>query len=152
MGGTCRSTTPRADGTADRAERRFHQGVLAAWSGLTIAVASTAVAPWLAVLAAIVQLAGSVSSRLSLTRALHRWLFAPARSELSAAEPQLAFERADALTGTVAIAGAVFVLAGVHPLGWALVGVSVVSLGLDAALDLSPLRRLADWVTTHLGP
>ncbi len=136
----------------DRAERRFHQSLLAAWFALGIVVASTAVAPWLTLLGALVQLVGSISSRTSLPRALHRWLVAPVQRQRAAPEHQVGFERADALTGTVALAGAVFVFAGVHPLGWALVGVCVVSLALDAALDAGPLRRLADLFAHLAGP
>lgn len=128
---------------ADRAERRFHQGTLAGWYALGIVVASTGVAPWITLIGVLVQLLGSVSPRLSLPRALHRWLIAPARRQ-RALEPRAAFDRADALTGTVALAGAVFVSAGNHPLGWALVGVAIVSLALDAALDRGPLRSLAN--------
>ena len=135
----------------DRAERRFHQGALAAWYALGIVVASTAVAPWLTLLGVLVQLAGSVNSRLSPPRALHRWLFAPLRGQ-HAPEPQLTFERADALTGTVALAGAVFVAVGVYPLGWALFGACVVSLALDAALDRGPLRSFADLLARLAGP
>lgn len=131
---------------ADRDERGFHQFVLAAWLAIAIAVAWTAVSPWLVLSAALIQLGGSVSSRLSLTRAVYRWLVVPVRAEPRAIESQLAFERADALTGTVAMAGAVFVIVGVYPLGWSLVGLCVVSLGLDAAFDMGPLRFLADWV------
>ena len=69
-GGVQRPPAPCADGTADRAQRRFHQGVLATWLAFAIAVAWTEVAPWLALLAALILLAGSVSARLSLTRAL----------------------------------------------------------------------------------
>ena len=129
--------------TADRAERRFHQGVLATWYALGIAVASTAVAPWLILIGALVQLAGSVSPRLNLPRALHRWLIAPTQRRC-APEPRLTFDRADALTGAVALAGAVFVFTGAYAPGWALVGVSVVSLALDAAMDRGPLRQLAN--------
>ena len=134
---------PDRDPTGDRAERRFHQGVLAAWYALGIVVASAAVAPWLILIGVLVQLTGSVNPRLSLPRALHRWLIAPAQGR-GVPEPQPAFERADAFTGAVALAGAVFVFTGSYPLGWALVGVSIVSLALDAALDRGPLRRLAD--------
>ena len=136
----------------DRAERRFHQGLLAACFALGIVVASTAVAPWLTLIGVLVQLAGSVSPRLSLPRALHRWLVAPVQRPRAAPESQRTFERADAFTGTVALAGAVFVLAGVYPLGWALVGMCVVSLALDAALDRGPLRRLADLLAHLAGP
>ena len=142
---------PRSNPTGDRAERRFHQGVLAAWYALGIVVASTAVAPWLTLLGALVQLTGSVSPRLSLPRALHRWLVAPARRQ-RAPESQMAFDRADALTGAVALAGAVFVFTGAYPLGWALVGASIVSLALDAAMDRGPLRHLADLLARLAGP
>ena len=145
------SATPERGQTADRAERRFHQGVLATWYALGIVVASTAVAPWLTLIGALVQLAGSVSPRLSLPRALHRWLIAPARRR-GTSEPRPAFDRADALTGTVALAGVVFVFASVYPLGWALVGACVVSLALDAALDRGPLRRLTDLLARLAGP
>ncbi|MCY4112443.1 MAG: DUF4395 family protein [Chloroflexi bacterium] len=134
---------PGGVSTGDRAERRFHQGVLATWYALGIVVASTAVGPWIILIGVLVQLSGSVNSRLSLPRALHWWLIAPARRQ-RASEPRAAFDRADALTGTVALAGSVFVFAGNHPLGWTLVGVSIVSLALDAALDCGPLRSLAD--------
>lgn len=145
---------PGAEGcaaTGDRSERRFHQGALAAWYALGIIVASTAVAPWLTLLGVLVQLAASVNSRLSPPRALHRWLFAPLQGRHTH-EPQLAFDRADALTATVALAGAVFVFTGVYPLGWALVGVCVVSLALDAALDRGPLRSFADLLARLAGP
>ena len=138
--------------TGDRAERRFHQTLLAAWYALGILVASTAVAPWLILLGVLVQLAGSVNARLSLPRALHRWFVAPLLDQRAVFELEITFERADALTGTVALAGAVFVFAGVYPLGWALVGLCVVSLALDAALDRSPLRRLADLLARVAGP
>ena len=135
----------------DRAERRFHQGLLATWYSLGIVVASTAVAPWLILIGVLVQLTGSVNPGLSVPRVLHRWLIAPARRQ-RAPEPRAAFDRADALTGAVALAGAVFVFAGSYPLGWALVGMSIVSLALDAALDRGPLRRLADLLARLAGP
>ncbi|MCY3783001.1 MAG: DUF4395 family protein [Chloroflexi bacterium] len=145
---------PEAPGnvsTGDRAERRFHQGVLATWYALGIFVASTAVAPWIIIIGVLVQLAGSVNCCLSLPRALHRWLIAPARRQ-RAPEPRAAFDRADAMTGTVALAGVMFVVAGMHPLGWALVGVAIISLALDAALDRGPLRSLADLLARLAGP
>lgn len=134
----------RGASVADRSERRFHQGTLAVWLALSVAMAWTTLAPWLVLIGAIVQLAGAVSAELSLPRTLHRWLLAPVRSEPPEDENQLPFERADALTGILVVAGAVFVFVGVHPLGWAFVGLSVVSLGLDAMLDRSPLRFMAD--------
>lgn len=137
--------------TGDRAERRFHQGALAAWYALSVIVASTSVAPWLALVGVLVQLIGSVGPGLSLPRALHRWLIAPAQRQ-RAPERQPSFDRADALTGAVALAGVVFVFTGVFPLGWALVGVCVVSLALDAALDRGPLRGLADLMARLAGP
>jgi len=151
---TPRPESPVAVGsgaTGDRAERRFHQGVLAACYALSVIVASTSVAPWLALVGVLVQLTGSVNSGLSLPRALHRWLLAPARREC-APEPHASFDRADALTGAVALAGAVFVFVGVYPLGWALVGACVVSLALDAATDRGPLRGLADFMARLAEP
>ncbi len=142
---------PGRGSTGDRAERRFHQGVLAAWYAFGIVVASTAVAPWLTLIGVLVQLTGSVSPGLSLPRALHRWLMAPTRRQ-RAPEPRPPFDRADALTGAVALAGTVFVVAGVYPLGWALIGVCAVSLALDAALDRGPLRGLAELMARLAGP
>ena len=143
---TPRRASPASVGqgaTGDRAERRFHQGALAAWYALCVIVASTSVAPWLAIVGALVQLTGSLSPGLSPPRALHRWLMAPAQRE-RAPEPRASFDRADALTGAVALAGTVFLFTGAYPLGWALIGVCVVSLALDAATDRGPLRGLAD--------
>ncbi len=142
---------PGSVSTGDRAERRFHQGVLAAWYALGVFVASSSVAPWIILVGVLVQLAGSVNCCLSLPRALHRWLVAPARRQ-RAPEPRAAFDRADAMTGTVALAGSVFVFTANYPLGWALVGVSIVSLALDAALDRGPLRSLADLLARLAGP
>ncbi len=139
------STVARGDAT----ERRFHQLAAAAGLGLALFMAWTAVAPWIAALASIVILAGSVTERLSLTRALFRWFAAPAIEHRGTTEDQRAFVRADALGGTVALGGAVFVVAGAHALGWALVGTVVASLLLDAALDASPLRRISDILPTR---
>ena len=133
----------------DATERRFHQLAAAAGLALALFMAWTAVAPWIAVLASIVVLAGSVTERLSLTRAVFRWFVAPAIERPGAEEDQGRFLRADALGGTVTLAGAVFVVAGAHALGWALVGTVVGSLLLDAALDASPLRRIADALPTR---
>ncbi len=124
---------------------------MAGWYALSVIVASTSIAPWLTLVGVLVQLTGSVSPGLSLPRALHRWLMAPARRQRTP-EPRPAFDRADALTGAVALAGTVFVVAGVEPLGWALIGVCAVSLALDAALDRGPLRGLADLLARLAGP
>ncbi len=135
----------------DATERRFHQLAAAAGLGLALFMAWTAVAPWIAALASIVILAGSATERLSLTRAAFRWFAAPAIERRGGEEDQRTFLRADALGGTVALGGAVFVAAGVHALGWALVGTVVASLLLDAALDMSPLRRTAETLLTRRG-
>ena len=132
--------------SADRAERRLHQVLSAAWLGLALFMAWAAVAPWIGTLAALALLAGSVTARWSLTRAVHRWLVAPVRNEPPQQEDQTTFLQADALGGAVALAGGVLVFVGVHPLGWSLVGLCALSLLLDAALGLGPLR----WVVVRL--
>ena len=106
-------------------------------------MAWAAVAPWIVTLGAALTLAGAVSPRLSLTRALHRWLVAPL-AEKPAAEPedQHDYAVADAAIGTTAFAGAVLAIAGAYPAGWVLIGIAVASLLLDALLDWSPFRAV----------
>ena len=59
-------------------------------------------------------------------------------------EDATSFLRADGLLGVIAFAGAVFVIAGVPPLGWALVGLTTLNLLMDGLADAAPLRRLLD--------
>ena len=127
----------------DRGERRFHQLVIAGGFGLALIIAWTKAAPWLVTLIVLVLVAGSISPGWSLTRRFHRYLIAP----LAPAEPNedaTSFLRADGLLAVIAFAGAVFVIAGVPPLGWALVGLTTLNLLMDGLADAAPLRRLLD--------
>ena len=127
----------------DRGERRFHQLVIAGGFGLALVIAWAKAAPWLVTLIALVLVAGSISPGWSLTRRFHRYFIAP----LAPAGPNehaTSFLRADGLLGVIAFAGAVFVIAGVPPLGWALVGLTTLNLLMDGLADAAPFRRLLD--------
>ena len=123
-------------------ERRFHQLATAAVLGLGLFMAWAAAAPWIVTLGAALTLAGAVSPRLSLTRALHRWLVAPLAEKPAEPEDQHDYAAADAAIGTTAFAGAVLAIAGAYPAGWVLIGIAMASLLLDALLDWSPFRAV----------
>ncbi|MCY3895437.1 MAG: DUF4395 family protein [Chloroflexi bacterium] len=127
----------------DRGERRFHQLVMAGAFGLTLMMAWIEAAPWLVTLVVLVLAAGSISPGWSLTRRFHRGVVAPLDPGQPAEDPT-SFLRADALLSVLAFAGAVFVVAGVPPLGWALVGLATLDLLMDGLADAAPLRRLLD--------
>ena len=127
----------------DRGERRFHQLVIAGGFGLALIIAWTKAAPWLVTLIVLVLVAGSISPGWSLTRRFHRYFIAPLAPN-GPAEDATSFLRADGLLAVIAFAGAVFVIAGVPPLGWALVGLATLNLLMDGLADAAPLRRLLD--------
>ena len=127
----------------DRGERRFHQLVIAGGFGLALIIAWTKAAPWLVTLIVLVLVAGSISPGWSLTRWFHRYFIAPLAPN-GPAEDATSFLRADGLLAVIAFAGAVFVIAGVPPLGWALVGLATLTLLMDGLADAAPLRRLLD--------
>lgn len=127
----------------DRGERRFHQLVVAGGFGLTLIMAWIQAAPWLITLIVLVLAAGSITPAWSLTRRFHRYFVAPLYSDGPTEDPT-SFLRADALLSVIAFAGAVFVFAGVPPLGWALVGLATLNLLMDGLADTAPLRRLLD--------
>lgn len=102
-------------------------------------------APWLITLVVLVLAAGSISPGWSLTRRFHRYFVAPLQSDGPSEDPSSCL-RADALLSVIAFAGAVFVFAGVPPLGWALVGLATLNLLMDGLADAAPLRRLLDRV------
>ena len=150
---TARSATPanrpRPNGrivrlpVTDRGERRFHQLVSAGGFGLTLIMAWIEAAPWLITLIVLVLAAGSITPGWSLTRRFHRYFVAPLYPDGPSEDPT-SFLRADALLSVLAFAGAVFVFAGVPPLGWALVGLATLNLLMDGFADAAPLRRLLD--------
>ena len=127
----------------DRGERRFHQLVIAGGFGLALIIAWAKAAPWLVTLIVLVLVAGSISPGWSLTRRFHRYFIAPLAPN-GPAEDATSFLRADGLLAVIAFAGAVFVIAGVPPLGWALVGLATLNLLMDGLADAAPLRRLLD--------
>ena len=127
----------------DRGERRFHQLVIAGGFGLALIIAWTKAAPWLVTLIVLVLVAGSISPGWSLTRRFHRYFIAPL-APAGPNEDATSFLRADGLLAVIAFAGAVFVIAGVPPLGWALVGLATLTLLMDGLADAAPLRRLLD--------
>ena len=127
----------------DRAERRFHQLVIAGAFALALMIAWALAAPWLVTLIVLVLAAGSISPGWSLTRRFHCYFVAPLQTEGPTENPT-SFLRADALLSVIAFAGAVFVIAGVPPLGWALVGLATLDLLLDGLADAAPIRRLLD--------
>ncbi len=127
----------------DRGERRFHQLVMAGAFGLALIIAWALIAPWLVTLIVLVLAAGSVTPAWSLTRRFHRYFVAPLYPD-GPSENSASFLRADALVGVIAFAGAVFVVAGVPPLGWSLVGLATLNLLMDGLADVAPLRRLLD--------
>jgi len=127
----------------DRAERRFHQLIIAGAFGLALMIAWALAAPWLVTLIVLVLAAGSISPGWSLTRRFHRYFVAPLDPEGPTEDPT-SFLRADGLLSVIAFAGAVFVIAGVPPLGWALVGLATLDLLMDGLADAAPIRRLLD--------
>lgn len=127
----------------DRGERRFHQLVIAGGFCLSLMIAWALVAPWLVTLTVLVLAAGSITPGWSLARRFHRYFVAPLQPEGPVEDPT-SFLRADALLSVIAFAGAVFVVAGVPPLGWALVGLATLNLLMDGLADAAPLRRLLD--------
>ena len=127
----------------DRGERRFHQLAIAGGFGLALIIAWAKAAPWLVTLIVLVHVAGSVSPGWSLTRRFHRYFIAPLQPN-GPSEDSTSFLRADGLLGVIAFAGAVFVIAGVPPLGWALVGLVTLNLLMDGLANAAPLRRLLD--------
>ncbi len=150
--GAAASTDRRADDsdastsarlTTRQDERRFHQLATAAGFGLALMMAWALAAPWVVTVVMLTQVAGSISADWSLTRRFHRAFAAPLTPD-AAHEDAAPFLRADALTGTAAFAGAVFVVAGIPPLGWSLVGLSTLSLLLDGLANRGPLRLLLE--------
>lgn len=135
----------------DRGERRFHQLAIAGGFGLALVIAWAQAAPWLATLVMLVLVAGSISPGWSLTRGFHRYFIAPIQPEGPSEDPT-SYLRADALLSVIAFAGAVFVIAGVPPLGWALVGLATLNLLMDGLADAAPLRRLLDRTSPRSGP
>lgn len=127
----------------DRGERRFHQLVVAAGFGLTLVMAWIEAAPWLITLIVLLLAAGSITPGWSLARRFHRYFVAPLYPD-GPTEDSTSFLRADGLLSVIAFAGAVFVFAGVPPLGWALVGLATLNLLIDGLADAAPLRRLLD--------
>ena len=127
----------------DRGERRFHQLVIAGGFGLALIIAWAKAAPWLVTLVVLVLAAGSISPGWSLTRRIHRYFVAPLQSEGPSEDPT-SFLRADGLLSVIAFAGAIFVIAGVPPLGWSLVALATLNLLMDGLADAAPLRRLLD--------
>ena len=127
----------------DRGERRFHQLVVAGAFCLALMIAWVMAGPWLVTLIVLVLAAGSISPAWSLTRRFHRYYVSPLQSQGPTEDPT-SFLRADALLSVIAFAGAVFVVAGVAPLGWALVGLVTLNLLMDGLADAAPLRRLLD--------
>ena len=127
----------------DRGERRFHQLVVAGGFILTLIMAWIEAAPWLITLIVLVLAAGSITPGWSLTRRFHRYFVAPLYPNGPSEDPT-SFLRADALLSVLAFAGAVFVFAGVPPLGWALVGLAILNFLMHGFADAAPLRRLLD--------
>ena len=127
----------------DRGERRFHQLVTAGGLCLALMIAWALAAPWLVTLIVLVLAAGSIDPGWSLTRRFHRYVVAPLDPDGSGEDPT-SFLRADGLLSVIAFAGAVFVIAGVPPLGWALVGLATLNLLMDGLADAAPFRRLLD--------
>ncbi len=127
----------------DRGERRFHQLVIAGAFCLALMIAWALAAPWLVTLIVLALAAGSISPGWSLTRRFHRYFVAPLYPDGPSEDPT-SYLRADALLSVIAFAGAVFVIAGVPPLGWALVGLATLNLLMDGLADAAPLRRLLD--------
>lgn len=127
----------------DRGERRFHQLVIAGAFGLALMMAWIEAAPWLITLIVLVLAGGSITSGWSLTHRFHRCFVAPLYPEGPTEDPT-SFLRTDALLSVIAFAGAVFVFAGVPPLGWSLVGLATLNLLMDGLADAAPLRRLLD--------
>jgi len=127
----------------DRGERRFHQLVIAGGFGLTLIMAWIKAAPWLITLVVLVLAAGSITPGWSLARRFHRYFVSPLYPA-GPTEDSDSFLRADALLSVIAFAGAVFVFAGVPPLGWALVGLTTLNLLMDGLADAAPLRHLLD--------
>ena len=127
----------------DRGERRFHQLVMAGGFGLTLIMAWIEAAPWLITLVVLVLAAGSITPGWSLARRFHRHFVAPLYPDGPTEDPT-SFLRADGLLSVIAFAGAVFVFAGVPPLGWVLVGLATLNLLMDGIADAAPLRRLLD--------
>ena len=132
----------------DRGERRFHQLVIAGGFGLALIIAWAKAAPWLVTLIVLVLVAGSINPGWSLTRWIHRYFIAPL-APAGPNEDATSFLRADGLLAVIAFAGAVFVIAGVPPLGWALVGLATLTLLMDGLADAAPLRRLLDQAFQH---
>lgn len=143
---THRASANARDGqvlVTDRGERRFHQLVIAGAFCLALVIAWALAAPWLVTLIVLVLAAGSISPGWSLTRRFHRYFVAPLYPDGPTEDPT-SFLRADGLLSVIAFAGAVFVIAGVPPLGWALVGLATLNLLMDGLADAAPLRRLLD--------
>lgn len=100
-------------------------------------------AAWLVMLVALNLLVGSVASGLSVTRGWHRFFVAPLLPK-PALEEARAYLRADAVYGTLAFAGSVFVITGVAPIGWMIVGLCALGICLDSLGDFDPIRRVID--------
>ena len=97
-------------------------------------------AAWLAMFVALGLLAGSIKPGLSLTRCWHRYVVAPLLHKQTP-EDALSFLRADAVHGTLAFAGSVFVITGVAPVGWMIVALCTLGMFLDSLVDFDPIRQ-----------
>ena len=135
----------------DRGERQFQQLVIAGAFCLSLIIAWALAAPWLVTLIVLLLAAGSVSPAWSLTRQFHRYFVAPLNPKGPTEDPT-SYLRADGLHSVIAFAGAVFVIAGVAPLGWALVGLVTLNLLMDGLADAAPLRRLLDRIFPRSEP
>ena len=88
-------------------------------------------------------LVGSVASGLSVTRGWHRFFVDPLLPK-PALEEARTYLRADAVYGALAFAGSVFVITGVAPIGWMIVGLCALGICLDSLGDFDPIRRVID--------
>jgi hypothetical protein len=127
----------------DRAERKFHQIATTGLLAVSLVMMWADAAAWLAMFVALGLLAGSIKPVLSVTRCWHRYVVAPLLDNQTP-EDATSFLRADAVHGALAFAGSVFVLTGVAPIGWMIVGLCALSMCLDSLGDLDPIRRVID--------
>ncbi|HCU73534.1 MAG: hypothetical protein CL790_07220 [Chloroflexi bacterium] len=126
-----------------REEREFHQLATTTLFVGSLVMMWAEAAGWLVMLIAFNLLAGSVASGLSVTRGWHRFFVAPLLANPTLEESQ-AYLRADAVYGTLAFAGSVFVITGVAPIGWMIVGLCALGICLDSLGGLNPIRRVID--------
>ena len=126
-----------------RDERKFHQLATTTLFVGSLVMMWTEAAAWLVMLIAFSLLAGSVASGLSVTRGWHRFFVAPLLPK-PALEEARTYLRADAVYGALAFAGSVFVVTGVAPIGWMIVGLCALGICLDSLGDFDPIRRVID--------